>query len=85
MVARLGCQAFLPVGAVEGEGLLVEPALRPQFGNRFVLPDATEVEDSSSDALSSILNVGIVVEGVAGVYDIQVAVLDRYRAMKVTL
>ena len=71
-MARLGCQEFLRVGAAE-------LALRREFGNGFVLLDATEVEDSSSDTLSSILNVGIVVEGVAGVYDIQVAVLDRYR------
>lgn len=61
---------FLRMGAAKGQEALAELARCPEPGNGFVLPGDTELKESPDDTLSSILDVGVVVEGVAGVHNV---------------
>lgn len=58
----------LRMAAAKGEEALADLARCPEFGNGFVLPGDTELKESPGDTFSSILDAGIVVEGVAGLH-----------------
>lgn len=64
------------MAAAKGEEAFADLARCPEFGNGLVLPGDTELKESPGDTLSSILDVSIVVKGVAGVHNVLVAVLD---------